>query len=66
MLSIIISACLANDPNVCRDYRISVDESLDTQQCVMYAPPHFAQWIEEHPGWKIRRWRCTTGKDTDI
>ena len=26
----------------------------------------FAQWIEEHPGWKIRRWRCTTGKDTDI
>jgi hypothetical protein len=66
MLAIILSACLTNDPSVCKDYRISVDSNLDTTQCVIYAPPHFAQWAEEHPGWQIKRWRCTTAAENDI
>jgi hypothetical protein len=66
MLAIILSACLTNDPNVCKDYKISVDASLDPTTCAMDAPPHFARWAEEHPGWKIKRWRCTSANETDI
>jgi len=66
MLSIILSACLANDPNVCKEYRISIDSNLDTMQCVVNAPPFFARWAEEHPGWKITRWRCATSGENDI
>jgi hypothetical protein len=32
----------------------------------MNAPPHFAKWAEEHPGWKIKRWRCTDSSENDI
>lgn len=66
MIAIILSACLANDPHVCKDYKISVDSNLDTTQCAMYAPPYFAEWNEQHPGWQIKRWRCTTGSETDL
>ncbi len=66
MLAIILSACLTNDPAVCKDYRIAVNPDLDATQCALYAPPHFAQWAVEHPGWTIRKWRCTTVQDNDI
>ena len=66
MLAIILSACLANDPNVCKDYKIPVTSDLDPTKCAMFAAPHFAQWAEEHPGWEIKRWRCTEADDNDI
>ncbi len=66
MIAIIISACLANDPSVCKDYRIPLASGLDAQHCAMYAPPHFARWAEEHPGWKITRWRCSSTSSDDI
>ncbi len=67
MLAIILSACLANDPHICRNYRIALDSNIDnTASCTMNAPPHFAKWAEEHPGWKIKRWRCTDSSENDI
>ena len=66
MLSILISACLTTDPNVCKTYRVPLADGLDTSQCALYAPPHFAAWAEEHPGWQIKRWRCTTRSDDEI
>jgi len=58
MLSIILSACLVADPNQCRDFKIPLDVDMDVGQCAMAAPPYFAQWVEEHPQWQIRRWKC--------
>lgn len=66
MLAIILSACMANDPSVCKDYKIPLASDLDIGRCALYAPPHFAKWAEEHPGWSIRRWRCTSGSSDDI
>lgn len=66
MLAIIISACLVADPGICKDYRVPINQDFDLTKCAMYAPPHFAQWSEEHPGWQVKRWHCTnkTGSDT--
>ncbi len=67
MIAIILSACMANDPNVCKDYKIPLsDQVSDINSCAMDAPPHFAQWSEEHPGWQIKRWRCTSGNEEKI
>ena len=66
MLAIILSACLANDPNVCKDYKISLDAGIDPTTCVTDAPPYFAKWAEEHPGWRIKRWRCTSASEENI
>jgi hypothetical protein len=66
MLAIILSACMANDPGVCKDYKIALDADIDPTKCAMYAPPHFAKWSAEHPGWQIKKWRCTAASDNDI
>jgi hypothetical protein len=66
MLAIVLSACLANQPAVCRDYKIPLSEGVDPMRCAADAPPYFAQWCEEHPGWKVTRWRCASGNEHDI
>ena len=57
---------MANDPGVCKDYRIPLSSDVDPSRCAMQAPPYFAQWNEEHPGWTIKKWRCTTSSENDI
>jgi hypothetical protein len=66
MLAIVLSACLTSDPNVCRDYKIPIDADIDAMTCMMEAPPHFAKWAEEHPGWQVARWRCASVSENDI
>ena len=50
MLAIIISACLVNDPNVCKDHKV---------------PLMFDKWAEDHPDWQIKKWRCGAASDQD-
>jgi hypothetical protein len=66
MLAIVISACMANDPAVCKDYKIPLNIDSDPMHCAMDAPPHFARWADEHPGWQIKRWRCTAASEEKI
>ena len=66
MLAIVISACLIADPGVCKDYRVPIEMETDTTSCVMHAPPHFAQWADEHPGWRVVKWQCVTRSANDI
>ncbi len=66
MIAIIISACLAADPGVCRDYRIPLAQTIDMANCVAFAPPHFVKWAKRYPDWEIKRWRCTTSSVEDL
>jgi hypothetical protein len=66
MIAIVISACLTGDPNVCRDYRIPLAVEVDSKRCMVDAQPHFAKWAAQHPGWEIRRWRCTAADVEDL
>jgi hypothetical protein len=66
MLAIILSACMTNDPSVCKNYKIPLDADIDPTRCAMFAPPHFAKWAAEHPGWEIKKWKCAAGGDNDI
>jgi hypothetical protein len=66
MISIIISACLLSDPGVCRDQAIPLDIAASTARCMVTAPPHIAQWSEEHPLWRVVRWQCRPATRDDI
>jgi hypothetical protein len=66
MIAIIISACLLSDPGVCRDQTIPLSPEVSAVRCVMTAPPHVAKWSEEHPEWRVVRWRCGAGGRLDI
>jgi|APFEC2959095171_1045051.scaffolds.fasta_scaffold28232_2 hypothetical protein len=67
MLSIILSACLIANPSHCRDFKIPLDAEvgMDSMRCAMAAQPHFAKWNEEHPQWRIKRWKCQTASMND-
>lgn len=65
MLTIVLSACLISDPGVCKDYKMPVDGDMDATQCALVAPPYFAAWATEHPGWQIRRWKCLSSSLND-
>jgi hypothetical protein len=66
MIAIVISACLVGDPGVCKSQRIPLAYDVDASRCLAEAPPHFAKWIEQHPGWQIVRWRCTSSNEADL
>jgi len=66
MLAIVISACLAQDPSSCKDYRIPLSEAVDSNNCMLYALPHLAKWAEDHPGLVIAKFVCRPVTDKDI
>lgn len=66
MVTIILSACLISDPAVCKEHRLPLEINADVAQCAMHAPPHFARWEEDHPKWRVVRWRCQPGTQDDI
>ena len=66
MISIIISACLISNPNVCKDYRVPLASNVDAKGCLFQAQPHLPKWAEAHPKWAIKSWRCASGDYQDL
>ena len=62
MMSVIIYACLASNPNVCEEHRIPASYSASSRHCMMHAPPYVAQWSAKQPTWQIKKWRCAISK----
>ncbi|MGH6815826.1 MAG: hypothetical protein ACREC6_08980 [Hyphomicrobiaceae bacterium] len=66
MIAIVLSICLHSDPAVCRDHHIPLLYGISPAQCMMLAQPHIAKWNEEHPEWRVIRWRCRAVDGRDI
>jgi hypothetical protein len=66
VVAILLTVCLIGDPSQCRDHRIALTPGTTLVQCLMAAPPHIAQWSEDHPGWHVERWQCSDVSRQDI
>jgi hypothetical protein len=66
MIAIILSTCLVNDPGICRDQTLPLAAEVSEARCVIMAPPYLAQWCEEHPQWRVVRWRCRSNGEREI
>ena len=59
MIELLVSVCLIDDPQRCKDVHLTyVAESVTPHQCVMYGQVELAKWSEGHPKWRISKWRC--------
>ncbi len=59
MIELVVSVCLISAPEKCKDVSlVYIGESVTTLQCVMGAQPEIAKWMEGHPKWQLRGWRC--------
>jgi hypothetical protein len=66
MIAIILSTCLVSHPAVCREQTIPLSSEVSAIQCTKFAALHVAQWSEQHPRWRVVRWRCQLGRQHDI
>ena len=61
-ISIVISACLIADPEVLQNHRVPLSiDVVDPRHCLMAGATAFRALGEEHPGWRIVKWRCGAG-----
>lgn len=57
--------CLVQEPSTCKDVKLSymAQSALTPQQCMMYGQGEIAKWMEGHPKWAIRKWKCQTPRE---
>lgn len=61
MISLILVACLSAAPASCIEAR-PYAPGLSLMGCQVLAQQIAADWIEQHPGYEIRRWKCQIGE----
>ncbi len=60
MVSLILIVCLAATPDICREEQPPVDVA-SAMSCAMKGQVIASRWLEEHPKWMLRGWRCQSG-----
>jgi hypothetical protein len=61
MVSLILVVCLSATPDVCREEQPPLLEAVTAPSCMMQGQLLAAQWLEEHPKWALKGWRCRIG-----
>lgn len=63
MIEIVISVCLIQEPSRCQDVRLNyMAQAATPQQCMMHGQHEIMKWLEDHPKWRIAKWRCGVPK----
>ena len=61
--SLIITICALSAPDKCQLYEQTVTElSPSPSMAFVEAQAILAQWMEQHPGFKLQRWRLKPGQ----
>ncbi len=66
MIALIVSACFISDPDMCRAFQIPMPDQTNAFACVMSAPPMLPQWAEDHPGWTVTKWSCSSSQYSNL
>ena len=57
MIELVFIACLAASPASCREQSL-IYSDVPLRLCLMRAQVEMAQWVGDHPGWRIDGWTC--------
>jgi hypothetical protein len=60
MATLILVVCLAATPDVCREEQPPVD--ANAMSCAVQGQIMAQEWLDEHPKWLLRGWRCRFGR----
>lgn len=57
MVELVLTVCLLTSPTSCREeWPVFAGHSL--MACMTQAQFRAAQWIEQHPAYRLAKWRC--------
>jgi len=65
LVDLIVLACTLATPATCREYHLTFQSAGSLRSCVMQAQPYLAQWVGEHPNFRVARWRCAWPEDEE-
>lgn len=57
MIELMFVACLATAPDDCFE-RSLVFTDVSPMMCMMGAQPQLAKWVNEHPKYQVRSFKC--------
>jgi hypothetical protein len=58
VVQLVLIYCLSKDALSCVERRPVLDMTPNPMACMMAAQPLAAQYLEEHPAYKLTSWRC--------
>ena len=58
LVDLIIVVCALAAPEQCQEHHILVESHGSLASCMWEAQPFLAQWIGEHPVYRIASFRC--------
>lgn len=59
MIELVVAVCMIDQPSQCKDVYLNFEAASATpQQCMMDGQMEMAKWVEEHPNYRIMKWRC--------
>lgn len=62
MLSLVLVYCLASDPHQCQERRPVFAEPLTSMTCLIHGQLAGAEYVRQHPDWRLSGWRCEVGR----
>ncbi len=60
MVTLILVVCLSGTPGVCHEEQPPIDVT-SAMSCLVQGQQLAAEWLEEHPKWRLEGWRCRLG-----
>jgi hypothetical protein len=58
LVDLIVLVCSLANPAACQEEHLLFQSQGSLRSCMMQAQPYLAQWIGDHPSYKIVRWHC--------
>jgi hypothetical protein len=58
MYELLVVACLILQPTRCEEFPVPFLDSMGLTACMHAGQLHLAEWVGEHPDWRVRRWTC--------
>jgi hypothetical protein len=58
MVELVFIVCMLAQPAKCERIHPAFVEPMPLGACMRDGPIYAMRWLEEHPGWRLRAWRC--------
>jgi hypothetical protein len=58
LVALVLTVCSLTNPELCKREELIFEGDGNLAHCMAEAPPYIAIWTEQHPKWKVSRWKC--------
>ncbi len=62
MISVILVVCLSHLGTSCKEVEPSLAEPIGLAGCMVLGPRIGMEWMEQHPKWELKGWKCQIGR----